>query len=132
VIGVASVLVGCYAALFLILALAGRPAETASENALFFVAIALANGAVDAVATGAATPRLSEAGAGKAGRRFARAEVERRRPKSAPGGQRSRPPPGATYLTRGRGRVRRRFAPHQLRLSRGPLRRTPCAPAGAA
>jgi hypothetical protein len=49
VIGVASVLVGCYAALFLILALQAGQRRTASENALFFVAIALANGAVDAV-----------------------------------------------------------------------------------
>jgi hypothetical protein len=49
VIGVASVLVGCYAALFLVLALQAGQRKTAAENALFFVAIALANGAVDAV-----------------------------------------------------------------------------------
>ena len=49
VIGVASVLVGCYAALFLILALQAGHRRTAAENALFFVAIALANGRRDAV-----------------------------------------------------------------------------------
>ena len=49
VIAVASVLIGSYAALFLILALAAGDERVAGENALFFVAIALANGLVDAV-----------------------------------------------------------------------------------
>lgn len=49
VIGVASVLIGCYAALFLILALQAGDGRLAAQNALFFVAIALANGIVDGV-----------------------------------------------------------------------------------
>jgi hypothetical protein len=49
VIAVASVLIGSYAALFLILALAAGDERLARENALFFVVIALANGVVDAV-----------------------------------------------------------------------------------
>jgi hypothetical protein len=49
VIAVASVLIGSYAALFLVLALAAGDRQLARENALFFVAIALVNGFVDAV-----------------------------------------------------------------------------------
>jgi hypothetical protein len=49
VIAVASVLIGCYAALYMILALQAGNWRLAEENALFFVAIAIANGLVDAV-----------------------------------------------------------------------------------
>jgi hypothetical protein len=49
VIAVASVLIGTYAGLFMILALQAGNDEAAAENALFFVAIALVNGIVDAV-----------------------------------------------------------------------------------
>jgi hypothetical protein len=52
VIAVASVLIGSYAALFLVLALQAGDGRTAAENALFFVAIALVNGLVDAVRHG--------------------------------------------------------------------------------
>ena len=49
VIAVASVLVGSYAALFLALALMAGNGRLAAENALFFPAIVLVNGVVDAV-----------------------------------------------------------------------------------
>jgi hypothetical protein len=48
-IGVASVLIGCYAALFVILALQAATEGQPPRNALFFAAIALANGRRDAV-----------------------------------------------------------------------------------
>ena len=49
VVAVASVVIGCHAALFLALALRQGDDEAAAENALFFVAIGLANGVVDAL-----------------------------------------------------------------------------------
>jgi hypothetical protein len=49
VVAVASLVIGSQAALFLLFALASGDRKTAAENALFFVAIAVANGAVDAV-----------------------------------------------------------------------------------
>ena len=49
VIGVASVLIGSYAALFCVLALQAGDQRLAVTNALFFVPIALANALVDAV-----------------------------------------------------------------------------------
>jgi hypothetical protein len=49
VVAVASVVIGAHAALLLALAVRNGDEETAAENALFFVAIALANGAVDAL-----------------------------------------------------------------------------------
>jgi hypothetical protein len=49
VVAMASVVIGSHAALFLLLALRQGDRETAAENALFFVAIAVANGAVDFV-----------------------------------------------------------------------------------
>ena len=47
VIAVASVVIGSHAGLFLLFALQRGDRETAAENALFFVGIAIANGAVD-------------------------------------------------------------------------------------
>jgi hypothetical protein len=47
VIAVASVLIGGYAALFLALALWARDREAAADTAVFFVAIAIANGLID-------------------------------------------------------------------------------------
>jgi hypothetical protein len=49
VIAMASVVIGSHAALFLLLALGEGDRETAAQNALFFVAIAVANGGVDAL-----------------------------------------------------------------------------------
>jgi hypothetical protein len=49
VVAVASLVIGSQAALFLLFALWSGDPETAAENALFFVAIAVANGAVDAL-----------------------------------------------------------------------------------
>jgi hypothetical protein len=49
VVAVASLVIGSHAALFLLFALRAGDHETAADNALFFVAIALANGAVDAL-----------------------------------------------------------------------------------
>jgi hypothetical protein len=47
VVAVASLVIGSHAALFLLFALRSGDGETATENALFFVAIAVANGVVD-------------------------------------------------------------------------------------
>jgi len=49
VIAAASVVIGSYAALFLALAVQAGDERLALKNALFFVAIALANGLVDVV-----------------------------------------------------------------------------------
>jgi hypothetical protein len=49
VIAVASVVIGCYALLFLALALMRGDARLALENALFLVCIALVNGLSDAL-----------------------------------------------------------------------------------
>ncbi|MGH2968414.1 MAG: hypothetical protein ACRDK0_05025 [Solirubrobacteraceae bacterium] len=47
VVAVASVVVGAHAALFLALAMRNGDGAAAAENALFFVAIVVANGLVD-------------------------------------------------------------------------------------
>jgi hypothetical protein len=49
VVAVASLVIGSHAGIFLLFALRAGDEETAADNALFFVAIALANGAVDAL-----------------------------------------------------------------------------------
>jgi hypothetical protein len=49
VVAMASLVIGSHAALFLLLALREGDRETAGENLLFFVAIVIANGAVDAL-----------------------------------------------------------------------------------
>jgi hypothetical protein len=49
VVAVMSVVIGSYAGLFLILAAGAGEWDTAADNALFFVVIAVANGIVDAV-----------------------------------------------------------------------------------
>jgi formate-dependent nitrite reductase membrane component NrfD len=49
ILAVASVVIGTYAALFFSFALSSGDGETARENALFFVAIAAANGSLDAL-----------------------------------------------------------------------------------
>jgi hypothetical protein len=49
VLAFASVLIGAHAALFLAIALSIRDTPTAIESSMFFVAIALANGALEIV-----------------------------------------------------------------------------------
>jgi hypothetical protein len=49
VVAVASLVIGSHAALFLLFALRSGDRDTAAENALFFIAILLANGVLDAV-----------------------------------------------------------------------------------
>jgi hypothetical protein len=49
IVAVASVVVGAHAALFLGFAARNGDGKAAAENALFFVAIGLANGSVDAL-----------------------------------------------------------------------------------
>ena len=49
VVAVASVVIGAYAALFMVIAYNVRRWDLVVENAVFFVFIAIANGAVDAL-----------------------------------------------------------------------------------